>query len=256
VDVLGAEVEVAQQELAIARAVGEARKAKLALQETMGAGGDATFALTSEAPPVADPAALDVDGLVARAVKAHPRVREAEFGAEAADRRVEAAARQRWPTLSADVGVGRSVNAADYGAFGDFLTPSDRSLSFGFSGRLPIFNGLQTSAAIARARANRTRAEEAVRAARLEVEREVRSAWIDLEVAYAAVQLAERASALASERLELAQEKYRFGGVSFTDLQLVIDGAARTERQEIAARFEYATALATLEEKVAGPIRP
>jgi outer membrane protein TolC len=86
------------------------------------------------------------------------------------------------------------------------------------------------------------------------VEREVRSALIDLENAYSGVQLAERSAEIARERLRQGQEQYRLGTLDFTSLQRMIDDVAAAERQVITAYYQFATALLTLEEKVGGPV--
>ena len=128
----------------------------------------------------------------------------------------------------------------------------------GFAGAsLPLFSGFQTSYNIANAEAQVTNASEQLRAERLALDTEIRTALIDLGNAYRAVQYAERALALSQERLELTQERYRTGGtVSFIDLQNAIDGAARAERQAIDARFAFVNALVLLEARVGKEVRP
>ncbi|MDQ3389364.1 MAG: TolC family protein [Gemmatimonadota bacterium] len=165
-------------------------------------------------------------------------------------------ARSALATVGARAGWSRSTFGSRDDAL-SVLDPSfraDRSLSFGLSLSLPIFDQFRTSYSVALAEASRTRAGEAVRAARLSVEREVRSAFIDLENAHQGLQLAERASELSQERLEMAREQYRVSAIRFTDLQLVADRAAEAEREALQARFSFANALASLEEKVGMPV--
>jgi outer membrane protein TolC len=92
-------------------------------------------------------------------------------------------------------------------------------------------------------------AREEVQAARLTLEREVRSALIDLENAYRSVQLADRGRDLARRRLELANQQFRIGALKYEDLESVIEQAARAERDAVNARYDFAAARATLEEK-------
>jgi outer membrane protein len=257
VEVLGAEVEVARQEQALDQARGEARKAKLALGEAMGTLDVAGARLTTGPTEVFDPARLGADSLVALAVRGHPRLAQAASGVVAADHRVGAARGQRWPKLDANLDYSRSSFRQDYDAFGDFanpFNPFDRDLSFGFSVSLPVFDQFRTSAQVAQADAARTRARETLRSTRLAVEREVRSALIDLENAFRSSQLSERAAKLSRDRLEMAREQYRLGAISFTELQQVVDRTAQAERDALRARFEFANALATLEERVGAPL--
>lgn len=257
-EVLGAEAEVARQEQALEQARGEARKAKLALGEVMGVLEAADAVLSSEPLAAPDPSGLAADSLVALALRTHPRVEQTFSALAAAAHRADAARGERWPVIDARAGVTRST----FGNGGDALSvldPSfraDRSLSFGLSVSLPLFDRFRTSASVAQAEAARTRAQEGVRAARLAVEREVRAALIDLQNAHRGLQLAERASDLSRERLEMAREQYRVSAIRFTDLQLVVDRAAQAERDALRARFELANALASLEERVGVPLRP
>lgn len=257
VEVLGAEVEVARQEQAVDQARGEARKARLALGEVMGTLDVADAKLSTGPAEVFDPASLDADSLVERALGAHPRVALASSSVAAADHRVDAARGQRWPKLDASVGYSRSSRRRDYDAFSDFanpFNPFDRALSFGFTVSLPVFDQFRTAAQVAQADAARTRAHETLRSTRLAVEREVRSSLIDLENAYRSSQLSERAAKLSRDRLEMAREQYRLGAISFTELQQVVDRTAQAERDALRARFEFAVALATLEERVGASV--
>jgi len=257
-EVLGAEVEVARQEQALEEARGEVRKAKLLLGETMGTPDTERVVLTSEPLAVFDPARLGADSLVALALRANPRIAQSASALAAAEHRMGAARGGRWPTVDARLGVSRSVFGQEYEGAG-ILDPSaraDRNLSLGFSVSLPVFDQFRGSVQVAQADAAQTRAREAARAARLAVEREARSALIDLENAHRGIQLAERASKLSQDRLELAREQYRLGAIRFIDLQAVVDRAAQAERDALRARFGFAGALATLEEKVGARVRP
>ena len=88
--------------------------------------------------------------------------------------------------------------------------------------------------------------------------REVMNHVIDTEriFAYRAARLAERTLDLNRQRLQLAQEQYRVGGLTQNDLTDAVERAARAERDGLRARFEFTTALATLEERAGGPVRP
>jgi outer membrane protein TolC len=128
------------------------------------------------------------------------------------------------------------------------MNPQNRGFNFGFSASIPLFNNFRPSLQVAQAEAAESDAKEDVRSAQLQVERQVKSALFDLENTYQVLQLAERKASLSRERLELAQEQYRNGAVSFTELQNVIDRTADAERQVVDARFGYAIAVSYLAE--------
>ena len=254
-DVLGAEVAVAEQEQALERARGEARTAQLDLRQAMGVIQGGWLRLTDDPPAPFDPAGLDADALVAGALDAHPRIARTALAERQAGHRVNAARSARWPRLSMGASVGRSQRFADYSGLLE-PNPLDQSMGVSFDLTLPLFNGYQTSYQIQSARAARDAAREDARAERLALEREVRAALVDLDNAYRASVNADRTLGLNRQRLELAQEQYRLGALTLTDLTDAVERAARAERDALRARFDFAAALATLEERAGRPVRP
>lgn len=253
VDLLGAELAIAEQVRALELARGEARKAMLLLGEQIGVGDTVSWELSSEAPPVFDPATLRADSLVARAFAISPQLGQIEAQARAAEQQRRAATASRWPSVSASAGFSRGIGSEGYGALFD-PNPLNQHLNFGLSVSLPIFTRFQTSYAVAQARVAALNAGEDARATRLALSREVRSALIDLENAFRTARLAEQRTELATRRVELANQQFRLGSLNFDQLQTMIDQAAQAERDRVNARYEFAVALATLEQKVGGKI--
>lgn len=249
VDVLGARADVAQGELSVDRARGDADKARLGLAATLGMSPDTPFRIDTVLPPVFDPANLDVDGLVAQALATHPQILQREAVVEAARHRAAAAKGRRLPSVSANVSYGRSMGLSSYEAFTQF-NPQNWSFSFGFGVSLPLFTRFQTSSAIAEAEAAATDARHDLRQLQLNTERDVRSAVIDLANAYRALELAEYRAEVSRARDELAQEQYRLGGIGFTELQQIFDATANAERQALEARFTFVNAQIALEERI------
>jgi outer membrane protein len=254
-DVLGAEVTVAEQEQALERARGDARKAQLDLRQAMGVVQGGWLRLTDEPQAMFDPSGLNAETLVAQAMASHPRVERVDFSVRQADERLGAARAGRLPRLSMGLSLGRDQRYDDFGGLVD-INPLDQNAGVTFSLQVPLFSGYRTSYTIQQARASREAAGEDARSERLTLEREVRSALVDLENAYRAAQLAERTVDLNRQRLELAQEQYRVGALTLNDLTDAVERASRAERDALRTRFDFATALATLEERAGGPVRP
>jgi outer membrane protein TolC len=248
-DLAGAEIDVAQREQAVLAARGEARKARLALGEAMGTGREIERDLATEMPRLFDPTGLDAEQLVLDAVERSRTLAQAESRRAAASHRLGAARSSRWPSVHVSPFVSRGISASGYDALFD-LNPRDQSYGANFSVSLPLFNQFRTTHSVAQARAGVLGTEEDVRAARLEVEVGVRAALIDLQNAYRAVLLADRAADLSRQRVEMAQTRYRLGGITFSELQDVVDRAADAERDALVARFIFATAHVLLEESV------
>lgn len=254
-DVLGAELQVAQAEQAVQQALGTARKERLQLKQTMGVPLEREFRLATGWPPVFDPMMLDADAMVARAVEQGPRLAQEQANVEVADRQLGVARAARYPTVSASASWGRGLSAQDYDAFGELDLPN-RSWGFGLNVSVPIFNRFSTSSQVGRADIELQNARQTLREARLQVEREVRAALIDLESAYSAVRLAERSAEIARERLRQGEELYRLGSIGYTELQRMFDDVANAERGVVNAYSQFAGALLQLEERVGGVVRP
>jgi len=254
-DLLGAEGDVASQELQVARARGDADKAVLAVREQLALVEPIAFEVDGELPAAWDPASLSPDSIVALALRVHPDMARFDAAARAAHLRASAARGSYWPTVRLGASLTRSLNAGSYDALFNF-NPQNRALGFSISMDWPLFQGFQTRAQVSQAAADALNAEESLRAARLGREREVRAALIDLENAYRGVALAERAAELSNERLRLSRERYAIGGITFANLQILIDRAAQEERQVINARYAFAASAVTLNERVGQPIVP
>jgi outer membrane protein len=256
IDVLGAEVTVAEQEQALERARGEARVAQLDLRQAMGVMDDAWLRLTDEPTPMFDPATLDADALVQRSLANHPRAQRVNHGITQSEQRLAAARASRLPRLSLGASLARGQTFRNPTTGFYTLNPDNRSAGFNLGVSVPLFNGYQTAYQIQSARAARDAAHEDARAERLALEREVRGALVDLDNAYRAAVNAERTLSLNRRRLELAQQQYRVGGLTLNDLTDAVERAARAERDALRTRFEFATAHATLEERLGEPVRP
>jgi outer membrane protein len=253
VDLLGAEFEVSRQRQAVEAARDQARVAMLALAEQIGTGEAEGWALVTELPEVVEPARFDADDLVARAHAVSPRLAELAARARQAEQQRRAAGATRWPTVSARTSFGRSMGTEGYDALFD-PNPLNQSFSFGIDFSLPLFSQYQTTEQITQARVSALNADESARATRLQLDREVRTALIELESAYRTVELNNASTELARRRLDLANRQFRLGSLSFTELQAILTTTATAEREALNARYAFAAALATLEEKVGGEL--
>jgi outer membrane protein len=250
-DVLGAREDVLSAEQNVARAKSEADRARLVLATTLGLEPTASISLDSIVPTAFDPANLNIDQLVNRAVSSNPAVVQREAAVRAAQLRRDAAKARRLPSIGASAGYSRSMSLSSYRAWGE-LNPQNSGYSFGVSVQLPLFSRFQTSDAVLQASAAEVDANHDLRAERLTAERDVRSAALELTNAYQSLQLAEERVGLARERETLALEQYRLGAIDFTSLQNILDRTAQAERSVLDARFGFITARVNLEERLGG----
>jgi outer membrane protein TolC len=256
IDVLTARLQVAAAEQSLEQARGNAEKQRLTLKHTIGMEGAATFTLATEPPKVFDPATLAADALVSRALTASPTVLAARASLVTADRTAAAARGARLPQIGGSLNFGRTTSVSGgYGAIGQLDLPN-RSLGFGIDVSLPLFSRFTTSSNIAQADANEQDRREALRRTRLTAENNVRTALIDLHNAYRTVQIRELTANLRREQLSMAQEEYRRGvtGMDFFRLQQIVSEEATAQRDLLDARFNFITAVITLEERLGSPL--
>ncbi|UCG85219.1 MAG: TolC family protein [Gemmatimonadota bacterium] len=254
-DVLGAQANVASQEQQLARAQGDYRKALLLLAEAIGLDESVEFEVQGDFPEAFDPALLDARALVDHVVRENPAVLEATASAAEADYEASAARGAWWPTLSLSGSVTRSSSQQGYGGLWDF-NPQDQYWQAGLNLSWPIFNRFSTSNRIAQAAANQEVQHEQLRQTRLRLEREIRSALIDVENYHHQLLLAERSADLGLQRVAMTRQQYQLGIASFFELQQVVAQSANDARAALNARLTYTNAVVELERLVGRPVWP
>ena len=251
VQVLTAEVRVASQEQALERAINQAEKARLVVLQRLGTLGEITdFEPIGELPEVFDPGVLDAGDLVALALAGHPSVAQSHSRVGRQEAELARARADRLPSLSATGSYSRGTGTDGYSSFFDFNPNASHGFNFGLSISLPIFQRFSMTQSASTARVAVDQAEEDAWETRLGVEQQVRSAFIDLENAFAVFQIQTRSRDLNRRRLELAQEQYRLGAVTFIDLQRYIDDVAQAERDLVNRQLDFANALVSLDQQV------
>ena len=235
-DLLRAEIEVANAELAAYESESGLRAAGLELGRAIGLPEEVHPADVTL--PAAPPDLAPVGELVERAADASPAVVAAEAMAASGRAQRLASYTPFLPTLQLNGG---------YDWFSYEFPPSERSWSLRLTASLPVFNNFQREAAVMRAsaveRAAEARARDAVLAARIAVEEAVRS----IDLAERRVQVTGRTVALATEDLRVQEERYQIGATTILELQASQVALAEAEVAAVRARQELATAVARLE---------
>lgn len=251
VDVLTAQLAVAQREETLERAINEATKRRLEVLQILGTLGEVTdFEPIGELPAVFDPEALSIDALLAVASAVHPSVAQTAAAVAQSESQLAQAKAERLPSITVNGNYGRNARSNGYSSFFDLNPNLSRGFGFGLNVSLPIFSGFTISESTSRARAVVRRAEESAWETRLQLEQQVRSALIDLQSAHTAFQIQTRSRAFNRRRVQLAQEQYRFGAMTFIELQRLIDDMATAERNLLNRQLDFATTLVTLEQQV------
>ncbi|UCD25260.1 MAG: TolC family protein [Gemmatimonadota bacterium] len=254
-DLLGGQATVASQEQQVARALGDYRKALLLLAEAIGFDDAVEFEIDGDFPNAFDPALLDAETLVDYVLRQNPALLQATFNAARADYDASRARGARWPTLSLSGGFTRSASEQGYGGLWNF-NPENQYWQAGLNLSWPIFNRFSTSNSIAQAAANQDVQHEQLRQTRLRLEREIRSALIDVDNTHEQLLLAERSAELGLQRVAMTREQYQLGMASFFELQQVVAQSTNDARGALNARLAYTNAVVELERLVGRPVRP
>jgi outer membrane protein len=235
-DVLRAEIEMANAELAAMEARVALRSTSLELGRLVGVAGEVRT--DDEALPGSAPVLPALAALVERGLRSSPAVLAAEAGH--ASRRAErlAAYTPYIPSL-------RATGGYDWFAY-DF-PPDQRSWSLRLVASVPLFNGFQREAAVMRAAAAEDAAAAQLRDATIATRVAVESAVQEIELAGHRLQVSERTVELAREDLRVQEERYQIGAATILDLQASQVTLAESEVAVVRARQALGGAVARLE---------
>ena len=135
------------------------------------------------------------------------------------------------------------------------FTFSKNPFSYSIGVSLPIFNGFRREEQIQNAEASRMDARYAVRAQELQMVTDVTSAYNTLVAGYEAVKLQEQTAATSQQALLLAQERYRVGASTFTDVSQARADYEQASNTLIAAQYDFHKFYVALETAVGRPLR-
>lgn len=235
-DMLRAEIELGNAELAVLDAVASFRTATLNLGRWIGVAGGVqpvAEALPERAPDLPERAIL-----VSRAIRSSPLVvsSNAELKGEEAD---------RVAGYSAYLPLVELIGGYDWSS--TEFPPDRRSWNVSLAATLPIFDQLRREATLKRdaalVRLARARSRDAQIAAQVAVE----SALQDVESAEQRVEISKRSSDLAREDLRVLEERYQADAATILDLQASQVALTESEISAVRARQGLGTALAELE---------
>jgi outer membrane protein TolC len=219
--------------------------AHAALRRALGAADDARFVLD---PPVDPPAsAVDrVDARMAEALASRADLRALDRRLDQAGAGESVARHARLPSI----GMGAQYEWNDDTPFGT----AGGNWTVGLSVRVPLFDGTETGARIARARADRDRLVAIRRAMEDGVRLEVRSAWADRSAADERLAVVRSAVGQARESLRIVRERYSEGMAVMVELLAAEAALTQVEASEVEARRAVFLARAALDLATGRPL--
>ena len=121
---------------------------------------------------------------------------------------------------------------------------------------LPVFQGFSRQRQVAEARATAEDARFNRRAEELRLQTAVTQAYDEIMTAVDVVEIEGRNREVATEQLELAQERYRLGAAPFLELLEAQSSMAEAERDYLNATYRFHGAIWALEAAVGERLRP
>ena len=129
-------------------------------------------------------------------------------------------------------------------------------LSLRLNVSFPVFQGFAKQRNVAQARVDRRDASHARRAEELRLRTAVTQSYDDLATAYRALRIEERNLEVASDQMELVRRRYALGAAPFLDLLDAQDSMEQSERDHLAAVYDFHGAIWSLEAAVGRRLRP
>jgi outer membrane protein TolC len=235
-DVLRAELEVGNAEVAVLDAQSALRTSALELGRQIGL--SEAVHTTEAALPERAPQLPETAVLLAAAERGSPGVVAAEMSLRSRHAERLAAYTPYLPTV-------RVTGGYDWFAFD--WPPSQQSWSLRLVASLPVFNGFQREAALQRAAAAERVAEARARDARNQARVAVESAVAEIASAEQRVRIADRAVTLAREDLRVIEERYAIAAATILEVQTSQLALSDAEVAAVRARQALGTSLAQLE---------
>lgn len=240
-DLLKAQVQVGQSELALITAKKNAETARASLCYQLGIDVSTELEVEDPAEGAGEEEIVDYD--VQQSIAERPDVQARAAALDAARRSLLAARARRLPDVSLSVSYGRSEDS--FGSlFEDAGDNYTRSTSLSMS--IPIFNGLATKAAIDAAKSGVRTNELSLRDARLSAALEIETARLTVDEQKGRVGVAETAVAQAEEDLKVSEERFKLRAASMLELIDARVAYSRAKADLVQARYDYEVAKAQL----------
>ncbi len=238
-DTLSLEVRLAAAQEAHLRAQNAVELARAGLRILLGLSADAPLEV-AVAPAAPGPSVADTFAVaLAQALAGRPEIQAAArmVAMRAHDVRVERAA--YLPRVDAVASYGQDAEDLN-------LSRHQDNWTVGATAELDLFSGFRTAERVRAAERRLAEARESERKTRLEVERDVKTAFLTFQEARERARVTEAAIAAAEEALRLVREQYQAGAVTIT--RYLETEVARTDARShaIAARYDARRAEAGL----------
>jgi outer membrane protein len=235
IDVLTAKAALARARTELLDAFNQAATARVSLDEIMALGPQAPHydladVLTYKQQTMA------IGSLLQSALELRPDLQMLEAEVRATGAQVVQARSDYFPTVSATAG---------YNAMGTGL-PASNNFNAGIVVTWPIFNGFQTEHEVEEARLRQKAIAYAVKDLELQIDFQVKSAYLDLQTALQRIHESEATLAASAGQLELAEKRYNTGLGSIIELTDAERFYSEDDAAYVDALYSYSVSSAAL----------
>lgn len=250
-DVLQAQIELGTAENTITSAERDLQALREGLNQLLGISLESRYPIESMGE--VSPFEFDINHLVADAYANRTDFTIAELTVKRSNQNLNVYRSEYLPTASLTYQYSRSQQS---GKNEDWtLDPKNENSYYGLSLRWNLFDGFSREYNLTTQKIARDKAIESERQMRLQLERDVRDAYYNLEKVYNQLQITARNRDLAERTLNLERERYRLGATSSLGLRDAQVTYAQAETEHLQKTLEYHSSLIALELAVGKRLR-
>ncbi len=230
VDVVRAQVGVGDAKLSLVRAENMIRLASGNLNTSMGLPVETPIQVVPRAGEIKSTDSFDLAQAFDQAVRSRPELKASVQRIQAAQSAVDGAKSAYGPRIRAEGG---------YGWHDKEFLPQEEEWLVGVTVDLPLFTGFARKHRLAKAKAEMSKEGAEMERISQKVRQEVWSAHSKLREAFEATQASEIQVKDAQESHRLAQERYKVGAGTLTDLLDARAALDRAEANQVSSHWEY-----------------
>ncbi|MBI2429683.1 MAG: TolC family protein [Ignavibacteriales bacterium] len=177
----------------------------------------------------------DYNKLVEEALAARPDYQSSLLSRDAASNSVTIAQLGHWPSLSLNGGYGyKMVGGSDFSNFNN-STGWDVALTL----HIPIFSGFQVSANVQTNQLNYQLAEQNLEQTKRKVQKDIRTALLNLETAKKRMDVSNKNVLSAEEDRRIAEERYNLGSNTLLDLLVATANYTTALSNKVSAAYDF-----------------
>jgi outer membrane protein TolC len=234
-DVTTAEVNLSSAQVKLIQAESDLDNAWVKLNNAMGYDGSARYTIEDTPAPGAYP--LDESAALDQAYSKRSDLQSLLNQKASAQRAVEAAKRDYFPSLDASAGYD----------FAGSRTPLSQGWNAGVALTWNLFKGLSSKKEIEKAAANLKVVEARISSLKLQIRQDIKKALLDIKTAKETIAYADVQVRQATDNLELADLRYKTGLGTPLDVINATVSYSNAKLTRIAAVYQFYTAVANVE---------